>query len=310
MSSFTAEQQFNLFAQLVEYIVRDTSVKHGWKLGEKLLSMLREFDLYLWTAEKMQRARQYIIESGDRNLYALPPDIFPCIMVTPGAVTIIEEYLPTEKGIVLRYLCCSGASGEVVNTGAISAQIVAYGISIIPLNATRKKVFVTLDRKFFLSERFADKTYALTAGGDLESPEMIVEEIIDEELRNTLCQACYVTKPRQTLVVASTKATDKRKKKGYSRGIAPRAQDREVHVVLDPDELRIIKRQATESQGGTHASPIPHKRRPHQRTFRADRYKKAKGKTVQFGEIYVKCKPGEKIFLPRKVYHVKRVANE
>ena len=301
----TAEQQFNLFANLVEFIYKDTKDTDNGSLGERLMQVVREYDLYLWEMEKVNRAREYADTAKDRSIADLPQDLFPLVSVTPNGLAVLEEFYATERGLVIHYLSASGAEGGAVRTDAVSATAVGMGTCVFPPEG---EGWTDIKFNFLIAQRYADKTYDITPGQSVPDSQTAAHHICREQIMDALIQMAYVTKPRQTLVVASTKSTQKRQKKGYPPGVAPRAQDREVHIVLDPDELRIVKRKATEAKGGSHASPVPHRRRAHKRTFKAERYKKAKGQTREFGEVYVKCKPGEKMCLPRKVYHVKRVS--
>ena len=65
----------------------------------------------------------------------------------------------------------------------------------------------------------------------------------------------------------------KRKKKRLSRW-----NEREHHILLTREE--ITEEWHRTHRGGTHASPMPHLRRGHYKTLRADRYKEARGKKV------------------------------
>jgi len=307
MSNLTAEQQFNLFARLVEHIVANQNEQTE---GKNLIEWIRDLDLYLWTQEKCGMAEEYCKKEVP-SIESISPDLFPCIMVNPRASTIISEFYVTEKGLVLDFVCGSGASGDCVQTAAVSAMALSMGTVVIPLSAVGMRTAYLAKYSFCLEQMMPDKTWLHTPVSEMSHWERDASIYVTKRcIEDALSQALYVMKPRNVLVVESTKRSQKMKNKKHGKGVAPRAGDREVHIVLDPDELRTVRKAAATSRGSSHASPVPHKRRPHKRTFKADRYKKAKGRTKEFGEIYVNCKPGEKICLPRKVYHVKRVSDE
>lgn len=58
----------------------------------------------------------------------------------------------------------------------------------------------------------------------------------------------------------------------------PRSDERPRYTILYPHEIRKVM--GISEPSGERGSPRPHERRAHTRTFRSDRYKEAKGKTI------------------------------
>jgi len=115
----------------------------------------------------------------------------------------------------------------------------------------------------------------------------------------------YTMKPRTVVVKDIPKKPAKTKKAGK---MIPRAHQREVHILLDPDQILEIKREA--EQKGTHASPTPHTRRAHSRTYKDPRYVNVRGQTLSVKECNIGVKKGEEIRTQRRIYHVVSVGGE
>lgn len=97
-------------------------------------------------------------------------------------------------------------------------------------------------------------------------------------------QARYIMQPKLTLILDTPRkprdpATSKRPIRAFERSIVR---------FLDPEELRVVYEGSRPPQT-THASPVPHTRMAHPRTFRHERYKRMKGKTIFIHEIHVKA---------------------
>jgi hypothetical protein len=102
-------------------------------------------------------------------------------------------------------------------------------------------------------------------------------------IMTALGQAQYVCQPRLTLIESSP-----RKTRDIHNKRPIRVHERSQVLFLDPEELRVVY-EGTHVPQGTHASPIPHPRKAHTVTFRHERYKRMRGKTIFIHEIHVKA---------------------
>ena len=89
----------------------------------------------------------------------------------------------------------------------------------------------------------------------------------------------YIVEERPAHVPAERKLSQARP--AYSN-------DRERWIVLDPEEVKVrFARRTDVPLGGTHASPIPHLRRAHNRTLRAERYTFKRGTVVHIRPTWI-----------------------
>ena len=102
----------------------------------------------------------------------------------------------------------------------------------------------------------------------------------DESLRNAVTaleEVIYFNNPDRFVVqITNLKA---KKRSPRKTGKIPRSQDRETFTFLTPRQIRETCGLEHETDG-EEGKRKPHPRRRHYRTFRADRYKAAKDKTV------------------------------
>ena len=110
----------------------------------------------------------------------------------------------------------------------------------------------------------------------------------------------YINKPKVVVVKETDEKRERAKSKCLDRNLMPRTHQRDVNIILDTEEVKTL----CKYKGGTHASPVPHKRRAHKRVLRSPRYKYARGKVIDVGETEVGVKPGEVINHKKKIYHV------
>lgn len=290
----TAEQQYNTFARLSEWLVRNKSGP-----AQIFLDVVRNTDLYLFSDEKVTKALEYAKENRPDILRVR--ELVPVMVADSGSVVMLYTAQETEHGFELAgQMTASQMAGVdvVVNAGfkirmepegnRYHARVLALRPRIARIAGKEFEVLATegnIGQEMYAAAREDSVRHAITA---------------IEELNCTL-------KPRNVVVVTDSKHIRKMTAK-QRPGTLARADDRPRHVVLDPDEVKELRGKA--SGGGTHASPVPHKRRAHQRTYKAERYKNVRGKTVTVKEVSVNCRPGEEIKLPKMIYHVKSVGGE
>jgi hypothetical protein len=99
-----------------------------------------------------------------------------------------------------------------------------------------------------------------------------------ENTANTLAgivisNIAYINRPDRYIVRTTPELTD-REVRQRAKGLKPSFGKKPAHIVLDHSQMKDII--AASGTGGTHASPLPHKRRGHWRNLRSDRYKTKK----------------------------------
>ncbi len=82
----------------------------------------------------------------------------------------------------------------------------------------------------------------------------------------------YINRP-QNYIIKEVFALTSKEKRLISKNKRPYFGKKDRHVVLDYTQVKELIKQ---SQGGHHASPLPHERRGHWRNLRADRFKEKK----------------------------------
>lgn len=121
------------------------------------------------------------------------------------------------------------------------------------------------------------------------------DSIIHGCLRNAACgieELMMLNTPdRFVLEIAPARARSPEGKK------IPRSDDRPRYTILHPHEIRKVMG-LPEPSGEKRGSPRPHERRAHTRTFRSERYKEAKGRTVIVPATWVG--PSESVYQGRR----------
>lgn len=289
----TAEQQYNTFARLSEWLVRNKSGP-----AQVFIDVVRNTDLYLFSDDKVERALEYAKENRPDILRVR--ELFPVMVADSGSVVMLYTAQETEHGFELAgQMTASQMAGVdvVVNAGfkirmepegnRYHARVLALRPRIARIAGKEFEVLATegnIGQEMYAAAREDSVRHAITA----------IEELH------------YTFKPRNVVVVTDSKHIRKMTAK-QRPGMIARADDRQRHLVLDPDEIKTLRLRVA---GGTHASPVPHRRRAHKRTYKDERYKNVRGKTVDVKEATVNLRPGEEIKLPRMVYHVKSVGGE
>jgi hypothetical protein len=111
----------------------------------------------------------------------------------------------------------------------------------------------------------------------------------------------YINQPHLYIVKESNTVTDRETQREKNKNIKkklPTFYHKARHVVLDYSQVKILH--ASSTKGGTHASPIPHKRRGHPRTLKADRFKEKKTIQVKPADV----NPGLTWSIGKRIYEV------
>jgi len=112
-----------------------------------------------------------------------------------------------------------------------------------------------------------------TMGEALKHPQSAIEQLH------------YVDMP--THYVVSERAARVQEDREPSKKRVARYDDREHWILLDPEEVKSRMIARTDSAGGTHAAPLPHLRRAHDRALRSERYTFKRGEIVRVRPTWV-----------------------
>lgn len=289
-----AEIQYNSMCRFVEQGYDDPSMQQSRDIFQ---SVVQEAPLYLFSREKSDRSLEY----HKKNIPNLDSfiGIKPHIMCdSAGSVVILSvssvdmpDGSRCHKADALMSQMSLSLPGEMasLSTGSIFIYSKNEGSEYdLSFHENFHSVFLGLDGKKVVSFHNVKQ---INNGSMINA----AKRDFGTNVMTALEQLNYAHSPRKTIV--STKPS----KPFVSGGsvMTPRSHQREIHYVLDPDEIREIK-----SQGGSHASPTPHKRRSHKRVLRHPKWGDKVGKVINVSECRVNVKPGEVIVTPRKVYHV------
>jgi hypothetical protein len=115
--------------------------------------------------------------------------------------------------------------------------------------------------------------------------ERVCREQIDEYTRAgftlSLFAIAWINQPKHYIVEHGPESLRKPSKKKETR--TPRLGERSRHIIVGHDDVR---RRWAESHG-SHASPMPHLRRGHFKTLRAERFKEKRGKVIWVSPCHV-----------------------
>jgi hypothetical protein len=286
-----AAEQYNYMARMIEQIKRLADGKSNSKYEEGAqshLDIFRSAAVYLWSDEKSEKCLQYV-QTHEINVADLFKVGLPAISSDPVSCVMIEEPEMHGEDIFFWYNYSVGdpTLGYLLFYGQVKYQ----------------PPFLRRDRTCCLSEV---RCVAFDIRMNFCPPAKVpMEDLIKEannQVNTAVEQLLYTLVPSTFVVREETPHTRKREGRGYPPGVAPRIIDRPIHTVLMPDEVREIQHQRGEAQG-THASPVPHKRRGHSRVLRHERFKQ-RGKQIFVRDTLINCRPGDIIQVRKRFYHV------
>ncbi len=266
---------------------------------ELLKEVVANNPLYLLSEEKAQASKDYIHDELSGQIGDYMSMIHPCVVADPEGVVMIYGVERTDIGWQVYGM--SIAYDEITSQFGIPIVAMMIGKLTVVEAGTDIVNYRVGDQHTVGSILLPEKNKIRGVLSDTSRDEDF-KEAAQQDFRSALLTAMeqlwYTQKPRVTVVKYGTAPEPRKHKKRPQK--TPRADQREVHIILDPDEVREIRKQ----QGGTHASPVPHKRKAHRRVLRHPRYGDNVGKVIQIGEMDVNCAPGEVIRTPRRIYHV------
>lgn len=285
MQTPEANKQFNMMCKYMEQGYAGTKMDGIFK------SLIDDSDIYLFSREKTEASYDYWEERKDSFEF---PDIEKPVVMANGigcsciSVSDTNGYIIRYKLIVTRYKEDDkepGKSHFVVAAGSISVGMENFSIE--------KNVVLNYFHQFTIRNKVIKQTTKFE---------------VDEELKRAFVRQSLVSmrellysKVPHSIVVLDEPSN----RRPYSAKTIARRDDRPVYVVLTPEEVVTIKK----SLGGTHASPIPHKRKAHDRVLRHERFKQ-RGKTIKVKESNINVKPGD--ILPsdkKRIYKVVSVGS-
>lgn len=295
-----AQALYTWMCRIIEQKVDDPQSK------EDLIRITKSCPLYLWSRKKEADIEGYY---DDKTIKIFEPMKLPVIMSTHNCCCLLlkQEILNESKIRFEGYLVAHSNDEEEFLTGI-------YG----QLTLTS-----TADGKFHAGfgapaiAIFKTEGKHLTQHGDADYYSEMMDGPLGNEFQRMYAEACtahmmkalelydYTKKPRVVVVKEEAKKPVKNKKKLTT---IPRVHQRDVHIVLDPDQVRILKKEAEDK--GTHSSPAPHTRRSHSRTYKDPRYVNVRGQTLSVKECNIGFKEGEEIRTQRRIYHVVSIGND
>lgn len=300
-----AEDQYHWLCRIIEQKITDNVAK------QKLIDIVAEAPLFLWSDEKQKCVLEYY---DKRNIGVFKPMKLPVIMSARDCCTVLLKQQPLSE-TTMRFE--SYLVATITEPSPLLVGVLGYlDLEILNLEDCEENNFkvdftapaIAMFRREGNKVIEYDKTDAL--GKALNSPsgyafKKLYAEACTSHILRSVEKYHYTQKPRTIVIKQIAKKPAKKQVKAKS---IPRSHMREIHLVLDPDQVMEIKREAEAK--GTHASPCPHVRREHARTYRHPRYKNVRGQTLPVKESHVSFKEGEEIKTARRIYHVVSVGKE
>lgn len=288
-----ARKQFTNLSRITEQLLK----LDDFDDSEPVETIIREAPLYLFSKEKVEAASEWVktLEEPLCNVPLKHPiivcdDLSAVVLLAcyskenrTNIVAMVSTYLSeTDKGKAFTV----HSTGELVLTRqetCLDQKINFFNWSVWDLNSSP---LVQVGNR-----------------GDEVGYDALAQRRFQACIKRAIEFYAYSLKPR-TIVVKEEAYDKKAAKKGKKSGKLPRDHQREVHIVLDPDEVRELQKKA---KTGTHASPCAHVRRAHKRTYKHECYKNMRGQVVDIGEVKINVKEGQEIKTPRRIYHVVKV---
>ena len=308
----TPQKQFNNLVRFAEDGYEKPRSLGQINAKTALQSLLKTVPVYLVSEEKRVRAMEHAKATIKHFDYGYPQQF--CVADDQGVVLVMRN-AHTSEGFIVQGLVmiCSRmpeCPHDIITWGlgqvAIKdASIAGDWVDFLPEKKSEEGWLCAVDKKTFSHGLLFDKgkLVAVPVPPEVDRKELALQDFA-RSISTAFEEMNYTFKPRVTVVTEEQK---KAKPIDWSkRKEIPKAHQRQVHIILDPDEVAVIKRQGE----GTHRSPRPHTRRAHMRILRAERFKNARGKVVAIGETEVNVRPGEKIVTPQRIYHVVSVGGE
>lgn len=289
-----AERQFKRMAHLLECL-------QGADVFP--LEALAICPLFLYTAEKTLRALAWNRERPDFRMrlpgYKEKPPPLPVAVADPESSVWLIASVEGADGGLLAVVC-----REFEQENALFVEYLAGLVDFSLTGIASGRLHGMVCRVDEAASR--ERRYVPVPGLSFrwepgEIPNETVQRFgqdLGSNVDTALIQLDYASKARQ-VVVEETPPTMLRTP-GTKH--IPRASERVRTIVLDPDEVVHLRKHSSIPQGGHHASPIPHMRRAHKRTLRAERWKNKRGQTVEVDATLVR--PGEAWSVGRTTYKI------
>jgi hypothetical protein len=301
-----AGKQYNLLCKAVEraaVALKYSTDKAVIEKASLLLHTLQTAPVYLWSKEKAEQCCAYFRDNIGSFADVFSAGLFPAVTCDHMGAVLLDHVVETSEGYRLRYAYAYMLDDDA-NISGRKAVYVASGLITytFPVDQHWRKAWVTMHRYALMDEDLCPMHVPEQREIDLEE---ISRQDASRHVGTAIEQLAYTLHPRATVVKESTAHTQAQEARKLPPTVAPRIQDKSVHLVLMPDELRVLHQQSLHT--GTHASPLPHRRRAHTRVLRHPRFKN-RGRNIIVKEAAVNCKPGDVYRLPKRIYHVIKVA--
>lgn len=269
-----AERQFRRLIDFAERILAPDSLK-----------ALYTCPLFLFTAEKTDRALAWNRERPD------PMSRIPGYMTSPPPLPVVVA--DDISAVWLMRIEAESFEAAVCHEKCGPHTVLVFVSGLLDLSDSGIQPRALMGRCCVVDESAAkERRYAClnqynidwSLGDAMDTNVTKFEQDLCTNVDTALIQLDYASKARQT-VIEETPPTVIRNPGGKH---IPRASERPRIIVLDPDEvLHLRKHPSSPPQGGHHATPAAHLRRAHQRTLRAERWKKKRGQTIEIDAMMI-----------------------
>lgn len=273
------------------------------RFGTKPLRELGSFSIFEINSDQVFMDCPTPIEGVQ---YTVPPFPFPKIaMITDHAVVTLSQPEMDLDTSVLEYESMVYATRGEKQGDAADISFARIRVDTLASQAAKKFQIEALNLRtqtydtngvidFPRRVRDRDTKLDSLSAEEREKADLLHEELI--QIENNLFLAikegvqihfimslltiAWINMPKHYIVERAPEIAKPRKP---DKDRAPRLGERARYIIIDHEDVR---RRWTAAQG-THASPMPHLRRGHYKTLRAERYKEARGKTVWVAPCHV-----------------------
>lgn len=287
-----AEHQHLWFCRAVE---QHDWAAHGMTRSE-VIGLVNRSPLILFSREKAERAMKF-----HRQRPPVLTQVRPQLVIDHMSGVLLMETLKQDDCLGVVALTIGQASEDNFEGVKLDGLSLTCGQLFLRQKGQSLEYEVAAqDVRSFVYE-VQGKRLGQRLAVDTDTGRALAERDFRRGVITALEQLDYMRQPRQVVVEDRPAAGGRQRQSRTQDQVVGRSPDRPAVILLDPESVQVLRRQ---QHGGSHASPRPHHRRSHTRVLRHPRWGDKVGTVVAVREADVGVKPGEKIELPKRVYHV------
>jgi len=283
---------FDKLAAIVERYVSTEEVK-------KTLRNARIF-VFEGKAHEVLPQREIDSEEADflRDNFFLP---FPCIAIEDGASCVILQDIEKDAkgiGVPRLFIECIPMDADLSNfrpDGLHDAaremqKVFPKGTCLISSGWFKYDKIGTSRERWRYGGDVGRLFFAHKKLGVLFCPDAKTPELVDgckaalQNISAAFEEVMYFNSPNNWVLEKRPAKTPKRRKENQRK--IPRSHNRPQYTLLNAKKIRQVMG-LSEPTGESRASPTPHERRKHFRTFRSERFTKQKGKTIVIPAMWI-----------------------